>query len=63
MRPSFKIESAAEDIPDPIYDKNDPINASVNQRIKEGSFLSIVKNKKSPFFYPLTLSGPGLKIE
>jgi hypothetical protein len=41
---------------------NDPISSSVKKRMAEGSFLSVIKDKKDAFFFPMTLKGSGADI-
>ena len=62
VKPSFVQQSTAKDIVDPIYDANDPITKSINKRSAEGSFMSVIKEKKEHFFYTLSLTGSGCNI-
>lgn len=61
-------KSATEDIVDPIYDKKDPISASIRLRKEGGSIMSIIRDKNfaanmdgSEFFYTMGLVGTGLE--
>lgn len=62
-------KSASKDIVDPIYDKKDPISASIKQRKEIGSIMSISRVKNlgtenidgQKFFYSMSLVGTGLK--
>ena len=65
FKPTFEQPSAAEFIPDPIYENKDPISASIKQRMEVGAVLSVSKTIKTspPFFFKMELSGPGLEIE
>jgi len=60
-------KSASQDILDPIYDKKDPITASIKQRKDLGSVFSVQRDKNQEiqdgqkFFFSMSLVGPGLK--
>lgn len=47
---------------DPIYETNDPIKSSINKRVAEGSFVSVVKGRKEQFFYSMALTGSGAPV-
>jgi hypothetical protein len=65
----YTPKSASKDIVDPIYDKKDPISASIKQRKDIGSIMSISRAKNlandnmdgQRFFYSMSLVGTGLK--
>ena len=65
FKPSFDVPSAEHDVVDPIYENKDPIATSVKQRMEQGSVMSLIKpkDKVAPFFYTLTLVGPGLTLD
>ena len=65
----YTPKSASKDVLDPIYDKKDPITASIRQRKEEGSVFSVCRDKNhvsesmdgQKFFYQMSLVGAGLK--
>lgn len=63
FKPNFDVPSAEHDTVDPIYENKDPISISVAQRMEQGSVMSLIKpkDKVAPFFFTLTLVGPGLE--
>ena len=63
FKPNFEKPSAEHDIVDPIYENKDPIGTSIKQRMEQGSVMSLIKpkDKAAPFFFTMTLVGPGLE--
>lgn len=56
----FGPVSSLEDKVDPIYTNKDPIGAAQKERLDAGSMTSVTKGTKIPFFFTMTLNGPGL---
>lgn len=65
FKPKFtQATSAKEDIVDPIYKNDDPINASMKERKSEGAITSVILKAGVPaFFYEMKLKGPGCKVK